>query len=186
LGPRESARVFGVACLVTLSLVVSLLTLPPWGVKAAEWTFHCADGRAAHLQVGSTEDGVRLSIDRQIKPELWSIILQRHDRIEDRSTRVLKFEARADAPRDAVCAVRGFAPPWDNLGLHKEIRLDPEWRSFEFSFVPQKISSMVVTEWLLGSSAIPIEVRGYSLARQPAQDDGSNRPPDWGSRAGGP
>jgi hypothetical protein len=186
LNSSEAARLVIAASLLTLLLLSSLLFLRPHAVVADDWTVRCEDGWVAHIKGGASPGEIGLTIDRQVEPDDWGVVLQRHDRIDDRSMRVLRFEARADKARDAVCVVRDFAPPWDNLGLNEPIRLTPQWRPFAFSFVPKSASSMVATEWLVGSSAIPIEIRGYSLTKQPSPAGRTERSTEASSMAGGP
>ncbi len=173
LGSIEGTRLLFASAVVLLALLFSLFWVRSGVLRPAEWTVHCADGRAARIKMGPSQDEIRFEIDRLAEPTDWNIILRRYDRIDDRSPRVVRFEARADSARDAVCAVRDFAPPWENLGLWKEIHLTPQWRSFEFTFDPPSASSMVAIEWLLGSSAIPIEIRGYSFSKRSGQADRS-------------
>lgn len=48
----------------------------------------------------------------------------------------LRFTARADSPRTISVDARQAHEPWNNLGLSRHIELGPEFKQFEFTFVP--------------------------------------------------
>lgn len=153
--------------LITICLVARAFRPIPFELAIPDWTIHAADGSIARITPAEDSQTVRFEIRRNAAKEPWDIALRRHVSLTRGRRYVLRFEARSDQPRDAVCLVREFHPPWDTAGLYVPLRLAAEWRKFEFPFEASLGSDHAVVEWLAGMASHAMEIRDFEFKGLP-------------------
>lgn len=75
----------------------------------------------------------------------------------------VRLRARADRRRTMVVAIGQAHPPWQNLGLHQEVSLGPEWTGLELACRPTGDDPQARLEFFLGSAAGRVELTEIEL-----------------------
>ena len=99
----------------------------------SEWQLRVAPGNAAELHLATGHPGtVRVDISRASSQAKWNIQLNHGGlKVTAGSRYALHFRARSDRARSIGAGIAKAYEPWTNLGYYREIRLTPEWRSFQ-------------------------------------------------------
>jgi hypothetical protein len=83
---------------------------------------------------------------------------------------ILKFQAKSDG-RGATLAARIDQEDWHEIGLHEELSLTPEYKSFEFKFrAVDVVKHKNRIEFVLGAERGTIVVKNITLTVLPAYD----------------
>ncbi|GAB4233041.1 MAG: hypothetical protein Kow00109_05660 [Acidobacteriota bacterium] len=106
----------------------------------ANWNLEQHQGAAGILQVvgggPAGKPAVRLQATALGK-EIWHLQFNQNQlHISTGLVYTLRFWARADRPTEVNVVIEQAHEPWKNLGFDRPLELTPEWRRFEFAFMP--------------------------------------------------
>jgi hypothetical protein len=134
-------------------------------VRESSWSLSRSDGSTAILS--SSGDEVTVSIERADDPPPWSIQLSRQGFVLEEGTEYLmRFRARAGAPRTFSFSVSMAHDPWESMGLFEYAFLDTVWTSFERAFTATRSDESVRVQMDLGGDTTDVQVSDVVLARR--------------------
>jgi lysophospholipase L1-like esterase len=140
----------------------------PWRLDALEQSV----ARLERPQESSEHDLMSI---RQIEAKSnvgWHIQLHADELALREGTRyLLRFRARAESPRPLAVTVSQSHPPWEPLGLYRDVRLTPFWQTFEARFTSPSSDQNARIQFNLGGSALGVDLAAVQLATQ-----GTNEP----------
>lgn len=87
------------------------------------------------------------------------------------------FWARSDEPRSMVCRAIDLKDEANDLGLAKSVAVTPQWAEHVLEIVPASTASLGALRFQLGSSDVPIEIKGLSV--RPMTTEASMNPSAW-------
>jgi hypothetical protein len=137
------------------------------GIK---WVLDSLHGSSATLDLPETPSSRdRLAI-REIEAASdvdWHIQLHADKlSVRERAPYLLQFRARAAKPRPISFVVSQAHPPWENLGLYKNVTLMPYWQSFEERFTLKADDENARIQFNLDGSGSEVEIEEVRLLRQ--------------------
>jgi Carbohydrate binding domain len=128
------------------------------------WTLGLGAGSTADLLLGTEGRAARVVIQQGGGDEPWRVQLNHsnHD-VEADLPYVLRFRARADAPRELSVGLAENHVPWDVYGFGTKITLTPEWQSFAFEFSVSEGDARTRVYFNVGGSPTPVEAADLTL-----------------------
>lgn len=140
---------------------------PPPPEPVGPWRLSVSGAEQAVLvPLDDSGETVRVEIPKADSPDQWRIQLQWPlTEVTEKEGYRIRFRARAEAPRSLVAVCAQSEPPFDVLGLWKEMKLDSEWRNFEADFQATKSELAARVQFYLGGSSIPVEVANFVIER---------------------
>jgi glycosyltransferase involved in cell wall biosynthesis len=133
--------------------------------RLIKWWLRVADGNAADLEFCDDDpDMVRVAIKRAQSGMSYDVQLNQM-RLQSKSNHhyVVRFSARADAPRSIFIGFAQAFAPWSGLGLYGQVELSTEWQTFEQSFVATQDEDAARIHFDMGNSNIPVELSSVTL-----------------------
>jgi hypothetical protein len=138
-------------------------------VNSEKWRLEKQEGNAANLVLPpDNTDMVRIAIKEAKTKTPWHIQLNK-DWLSVKSNHryAILFRARADSPRTMALGFAKAHEPWENLGLHKNIELKPEWQNFNTEFVATADDDNACIHFDVGGNDIPVELSDIILRSLP-------------------
>jgi hypothetical protein len=137
---------------------------------AIEWVLNSVQGSSATLDLPETPSSRdRLAVrDITAASDLdWHIQLHADKlSVRKKAPYLLQFRARARNPRRISFTVSEAHPPWQRLGLFRQVTLMPFWQSFEERFTPTASDENARIQFNLDGSASEVEIEEVRLLRQ--------------------
>jgi hypothetical protein len=134
-------------------------------IREKQWWLQVSEGNVATAMFPAEHpETVRIAIEKAETTIPWHIQLNR-DRLSVLSKQryEVELQGRADKPRRMAVAVSRAHPPWDNLGLYREIELASTWKSYQMDFVATADDDNARVHFDLGGSDVSVELKGVSL-----------------------
>ena len=125
-------------------------------------------GSAARLilPAGLAPDAVRVEIDRADVPTPWHIQLSYSGvGVKKDGRYVVAFRARADRQRTISYTVGEAHPPWQSLGLFRDLEIGPTWRDHVEDFKSTATDDNVRLGFNFGASTGAVEIEGVEIKR---------------------
>jgi lysophospholipase L1-like esterase len=140
------------------------------------WSIETHGGSQGQLEHLPSESGaIRVTIPKLVGTDVFNVKLNHGPFQITKGTRyVLRFRAKADAPRTMNCAVGNSREPWALLGLYAHVDLLPEWKAFEYPFVASESDSSARIFFDLAMSETPVELSDVVLRNETT---GKDEPP---------
>lgn len=131
------------------------------------WALDAQEGSKAELQFPPDRRGViRVRIVEAPGKVGWHIALnQRPIRVVAQERYEVRFRARADSARTIFAAVSQAHPPWNLLGLYREVRVDTTWRDFNLSFRATASDRMSRLYFEFGAERPSVELSNVVMRR---------------------
>lgn len=134
-------------------------------IRESKWWLQVHEGNLANLVFPPDHpERVRIAIGKAETITPWHIQLNK-GRLSVKSNQhyAVKFQGRADRARRISVAVSKAHPPWDGLGVYREIELLPEWRTFQIDFVATADDDNARVHFDVGGSDDPVELSAVML-----------------------
>jgi hypothetical protein len=126
------------------------------------------DNRASLMFPRENPDMVRIAITKATSETPWHIQLnQKRFSLKSNHRYAMVFQARADARRRVGVAVSKAYAPWNDLGLHTEVELTPQWQSFGIDFMATMDDDNARVHFDVGGSKISVDLASVSLRSLP-------------------
>jgi hypothetical protein len=140
------------------------------------WSLTTFAGSAARLEhLSSPAGAVRVTIPKLVGTDVFNVKLRHAPfRITKGTRYVLRFRARAEAPRPMYCAVCNNHDPWELLGVYGKVDLQQEWKDFECAFEATGTDSNAQAFFDLGTSDAAVELSDVVLHNE---STGQDEPP---------
>ncbi len=135
--------------------------------KTLRWNLYFReDSEAGLMRIPEFPLGTRVAITKTFNNTPKHIQLIQQGVMLQANTRYrLRFQARADQPRDMDVAVSQVEYPWNSLGLKQQVLLTSEWQLFEWEFVATDTDRNARLVFDLGGSNIPVDINAVLLQR---------------------
>jgi hypothetical protein len=77
---------------------------------------------------------------------------------------MIKFQARADAPRPIVLSTKASPPYEHDIGLRdKDIDLTKEWREYQYEFRAKNLAAWNELHIIVGKQTGTVEIKDFTL-----------------------
>lgn len=136
------------------------------------WRLETHEGSEAQLEPPKIERGVmRVSISKSAKKVPWHVQLQQRPlQLKGGESYILSFRARANRTGSIAAAVGQGHPPWGGLGLYRELKIDPEWKSFKYTFIATETDPNARIHFDIGAKEATVEVADIILRHSTSQE----------------
>lgn len=134
-------------------------------IQETRWSLQVFEGNLANLVFPSDHsESVRIAIGKAETPTPWHVQLNQ-DRLSVKSDEhyAVSFEGRADSARRVAVAVSEAHPPWESVGLYREIELSPKWQTFQIDFVATADDDNARVHFDVGGSDVSVELSAVML-----------------------
>jgi MoaA/NifB/PqqE/SkfB family radical SAM enzyme len=131
----------------------------------SRWSLSTASGNAADLALPSDEsESVRVTIQKAPTSAPWDIQVNKaRIPIESDHHYMMLFRARAAYPRNLCFGIAPADGPRDDLGKHRNVRLTPDWQSFQMVFGPTPRGGDARLHFDVGGNDAMVELSDVSL-----------------------
>lgn len=131
-------------------------------------------GTQANIELPNERYGTTRVVPTELgTPQPWRITLQYHGIPLEKDKRyALSFTARSDAPRAMEYGILGKGQQEKNLGLHRKVKLNSEWRTFRDWFSANEDAPLATLMFLVGQDPSPVEVSNIAIVPVYANDSG--------------
>lgn len=135
--------------------------------KTMRWKLHFQDGSEAGLvEIPGSPLGTRVAITKSPHNNPKHIqLVQQGVKLQLNERYRMRFNARADTPRDLSLKVSQGEYPWESLGLTQTVSVDGEWQLFDLEFVATKTEENANLTFDLGGYPIPVEIDAVLLQK---------------------
>jgi len=132
----------------------------------SKWRLYIHEDNDANLIFyHDKSDIVRLDIKKSETKIPWHIQLDQDGlSIKSGNTYTVKFQARADSPRNIAVAVGNMN---SELGLYKNVELTNKWQSYNLEFIATKDEDNAILKFNFGSSNVSVELSNVTLKSLP-------------------
>jgi len=137
---------------VTATKIIAAKKPPAWQVTTQQ-------GAKATLAVSPADGMMKVDIDQLGDGKGWQVYLFGPNAAVTAKGRYrVSFRARAAEPRGMVVKVSQGQPPWESVGLFKEVRLTEAWQNFRIDFEASLDEENARLGFNLGSHNATVEI----------------------------
>jgi len=135
--------------------------------RMLRWKLHFREGNEAGLLgIPELPLGTRVAITKSLNNNPKHIqLVQQGVNLQVNERYRIRFNARADKPRDMYVAVSQAQYPWEGLGFNQKVSLTSEWQLFDFEFVAKSTDENARLIFDLGGHNIPVDINAVLLQR---------------------
>lgn len=135
--------------------------------KKLGWHLNVREGSEAGLRgIPELPLATRVAITKTFNNTPKHIqLIQQGVKLQENKQFRLRFQARADKPRDMYVAVRQTQYPWNELGLKQQVSLTSDWQLFDLDFVAKNTDENARLIFDLGGHNIPVDINAALLQR---------------------
>lgn len=128
------------------------------------WNLTVFNTSTAELKLSADQKSPQVTISKAGEKIDWHIQLSyQFFALSDSKEYVLRFQARAKAPRPFTYSVMQAHAPWQGLGVWRETSLDTQWKKFTESFTPSDSEDMARIQFNLGTADPQVEIKDVKL-----------------------
>ncbi|MCG8482717.1 MAG: carbohydrate binding domain-containing protein [Clostridia bacterium] len=96
----------------------------------------------------------------------WHLQLnQRNLQVKENQIYTVTFAARSEKPRDLYISVGENHPEWENLGLAKRAKLEPNWIMYQYSFTAKKDDTNARLNFSFGKNKTPFYLANVQMQK---------------------